>query len=232
METPAMRRPTGIRHYPWHGEEYAREGLDGNGLRLMIVAESHYSEEDAFRQDPDATTKIVRWLAMREDTLGRPGRYHPFFRRLQRLVEPSDVGSLADRRRFWQRIAFYNYVQRMMWNRWERPTSADLEEAAGMFRAVLTWCRPDLVLITSRLVWRELHSQGHLSAVSNGGSGGPTHLHRLSFGEQAAMAVGIPHPMWRRFRPVEHRPAVAELLAAGASMQPSAQLASRPRWAG
>jgi hypothetical protein len=131
---------------PWIGNRYTAEGI--RGVRLLILGEAHYgtggSENNAF------TTEIVR-------KLGQEGRFR-FFSATQRLV----IGGRgwlpkAARVEFWERVAFYNYVQsfpgpRARW----RPTPAMWEAARAPFLQTLQEVAPQLLLILGRELRRHL----------------------------------------------------------------------------
>jgi hypothetical protein len=86
---------------PWIGSRYATDGI--KGIRLLILGEAHYGTGEAERQKTH-TTEIVRLLAQKS-------RFR-FFTATQRLVS-GGRGWLSDQERveFWERVAFYNYIQ-------------------------------------------------------------------------------------------------------------------------
>jgi hypothetical protein len=86
---------------PWIGSKYRTEGL--NGLRLLILGEAHYG--NAGNECQTETTDVIRRMALQKDCL-------PFFSRLQHVVLGTR-GYLSDaaRKDFWERIAFYNFIQ-------------------------------------------------------------------------------------------------------------------------
>jgi hypothetical protein len=130
---------------PWVGTKYAELP---DGKRVLIVAESHYTDE----QDPE---KIPQWMegAMSDKTFTRaivteglidcdwPNR--TFATMHQLFYGP------ADRKAFWTNLAFYNIVQRPMWYRTgnpERPTWEDFWNGWKPFLKVVEILKPDHVL--------------------------------------------------------------------------------------
>ena len=90
---------------PWVGPLYWEEGLDG--YRLLILGESHYG--DPGTEYTEFTINVVR-------ELGQEKR-HAFFTKVQKFVMRIPKGvrvSDSDRAAFWNRVAFYNYIQSLL----------------------------------------------------------------------------------------------------------------------
>jgi|GEM_PF-583853 len=135
----------GLTWVPWVGKNYANLPT---GRKVLIVAESHYTNE----QDPE---KIPSWMAgaMADKTFTRavvtegliechwPNR--TFSTMHQLFYSP------VDREAFWHEVAFYNIVQRPMWYRDggpERPTWEDFWKGWEPFLKVVEILKPDHVL--------------------------------------------------------------------------------------
>jgi hypothetical protein len=128
---------------PWIGEKY-EDGLDG-GVQLLVLGESHYgqsgTEEAGFTQ-----TTVVK--------LGQNKR-NPFFTIPAKLVlgmDTSDGISDRERSEFWDRVAFYNYVQEFIDEgaRGDRPTTQMWQEAEEPFLNVLQDLNPDALLVLGK----------------------------------------------------------------------------------
>ncbi len=91
---------------PWLGGRYCKEGI--GGIRLLILGEAHRIKPGEEHAD---FTKDVIGLLVREPRKMEP-RFRRFFTVTQRLV-CGGKGSLSDTERadFWERVAFYNYIQ-------------------------------------------------------------------------------------------------------------------------
>src|SRR5579871_1141391 len=132
---------------PWIGGRYAGEGI--RGVRLLILGESHYSEPKDNRSG--FTEDVVREFVQ--------GRRHRFFTVAQRLVSggrgwPSDT----DRKEFWDRVAFYNYIQTCLQATRCRPTPVMWLAAREPFLQTLGGLvpRPQLLLVLGRELRRNL----------------------------------------------------------------------------
>jgi len=85
---------------PWMGRDYPEGGLFG--LRVLIVAESHYDRPENLRES--YTVDCIRELGQR--------RRFRFFSVVQSLLAGTRGWvSDADRAAFWERVAFCNFVQ-------------------------------------------------------------------------------------------------------------------------
>jgi hypothetical protein len=128
---------------PWIGDRYQSEGL--NGLRLLILGESQYdTDEDQPRPglptENAETQKIVQRLAIDKNT--------SFFTKITKLVRGyrHDFSS-QEKADFWQRVAFYNFVQWWLPNTRIRPTPEMWQAAQAPFLQVLEELKPHLVLV-------------------------------------------------------------------------------------
>ena len=134
---------------PWQGPLYNSEGLSGR--RVLILGESHYGkpEEETAR----FTRECVEFMAKAE-------KGHRFFTVVAKLLLNEAAGvRLTQRRRcwFWDRVAFYNYIQSFPSTTSRvRPTSTMWSYAALCLPGVLAELRPDLVLVLGRELGRRI----------------------------------------------------------------------------
>jgi hypothetical protein len=125
---------------PWQGPLYRAEGLFGR--RVLILGESHYgkAEEETAR----FTRDCVEYMAKAE-------KGYRFFTVVAKLLlnEPAGVKLSQERRRwFWDRVAFYNYVQRFPSTTSRvRPTASMWSQAAQCLPAVISELSPDFMLV-------------------------------------------------------------------------------------
>lgn len=129
---------------PWVGEKYETEGIEG-GVQLLILGESHYGTSG-----PDDSTFTRRVVA----NYGQDDERHAFFTQTAKLVlglTGDDYLSDEQQRQFWDRVAFYNYVQEYAG---ETPggtvTTEMWEDAEEPFLTVLEQLDPDALLILGK----------------------------------------------------------------------------------
>jgi hypothetical protein len=123
---------------PWIGKHYLAKGIDG--VRLLILGESHYGkpgdEYAEFTQDV-----ITEWGQERRD---------PFFTKVAKLLlcPISNVWlSDSDRTEFWEKVAFYNFIQVFLPKARKRPTSEMWEAAKQPLLDVIAELRPHVILV-------------------------------------------------------------------------------------
>lgn len=132
---------------PWIGSQYWDEGL--RGVRVMLLGESHYG--DVGGESPTFTTEVVR-------TWGQEKR-HRFFTITQKLILGLGNGWISDgdRSDFWERVAFYNFVQSFPGpGPRYRPSRAAWEAASDPFLSTLQELEPHLLVVLGLAVSRHL----------------------------------------------------------------------------
>jgi hypothetical protein len=151
---------------PWVGSRYRTDGL--SGVRLLILGESHYG--DAGTESRSFTSEVVReW--------GQKKRLR-FFTLTQKLVLGLDPGwvSLEERMEFWERVAFYNFVQCFPGPRPRyRPTEAMWKAAVKPFLATLEELDPHLLLVLGFKIYSQLPlvpSSVHICYIQHPSSAG------------------------------------------------------------
>lgn len=158
----ALRRVpkiSGMKFLPWVGENYGRSKLFGHN-RLLIIGASHYEWcrkcwDEHIERGPDTTCRCV------VDGYQEGGIQH--FRNIEyaflnQRCEP------AGREAFWQSIAYYNFVQRMVghWSgggRAAAPTPEMWREGRDLFPKVIRTLKPDFVVVLGRTVWEQMPEQ-------------------------------------------------------------------------
>lgn len=125
------------RFHPWVGPLYDAGLRDG--LRTLIVGESHYDSEDG----PDLT----RWSI---DAHLAGGNW-----RFNRTVEAIAPGLSAqfESRFFWERVAFVNMVQTVMIDIRERPNADHGMQGWRALRRTIDELKPDVMMVFSRFAW-------------------------------------------------------------------------------
>jgi hypothetical protein len=157
---------------PWVGSLYRNEGIGGK--RLLILGESHYGGPAC--DYPTFTTEIIEEMALQKGRL-------PFFARIQRLVVGGrGVFSDEERNDFWQRVAFYNYIQTALEVLGDRPTGEMWQSAQSAFIETLNELSPDIVLVLG------IELRRNMPAISNG----------ITYCEiQHPSAIGFSYDRWQ-----------------------------------
>jgi hypothetical protein len=136
-----------VRFSPWIGDQF-QSGL--RGLRLLIVGESHYGPKNQ-NYDPGFTVNCVRNVVRGEWKL-------KFFGNLQSNLADAGLGvesptCLRARKEFWERVAFYNYIQEMISAPGIAPSTSAWERAREPFREVLNELQPNCVLFACKRLY-------------------------------------------------------------------------------
>ena len=133
---------------PWVGDNYWR-GFEG-GPRLLILGESHYDDDGP---DKSLTQQLTREYA--------EGKWrHRFWTMTMQVVTGRDKSEI-DRMRFWQSVAFYNFIQEFVGSRPRtRPSAEAWLSASHPFEAVLEALRPQALLVLGVALWDNLPKYG------------------------------------------------------------------------
>lgn len=139
---------------PWVGKKYWLEGL--SGVRVLLLGESHYG--DAGTESPTFTAEIVKEWAQ--------SKRSRFFTVVQKLVlglGASDWVSDEQRSEFWERVAFYNFVQAFSGGEPRvRPSAQMWSAAAKPFLATVEELKPQVLVVLG------YELQGHLPIIPPG----------------------------------------------------------------
>lgn len=126
---------------PWIGSEYQAEGIDG--LRVLILGESHYG---APPERPSFTSEIIAKWGQRKRS--------KFFTVTQRLVSldaSRGYVPMHSRREFWEKVAFYNYVQKFVGTKArQRPTAEHWENAKQPLLLTIQELKPDVLVVLGK----------------------------------------------------------------------------------
>ncbi|MFM0502914.1 cytidine/deoxycytidylate deaminase family protein [Paraburkholderia caffeinilytica] len=142
---------------PWIGSKYEAEGF--RGLRVLVVAESHYGNRRSER--PTATPELVKALGQRlkhPDATARL-RKHPHFARIVTAVSgaaSASVFTTQERADFWERVCYYNFLQEFVPAARVAPPAESWSAGKAAFIDVLATLRPDVVIAFSKRLGRTL----------------------------------------------------------------------------
>jgi len=160
---------------PWIGAKYEAEGF--RGLRILIVAESHYGSKRSERRT--ATPELVKAFGQRlkhPDAAARL-RKHPHFARIVTAVSGAARASMLttpERADFWERVCYYNFIQEFMSAPRVLPSAKSWDAGKKAFREVLATVQPDVVVAFSkrlRAVLKPLCSEVPLAGLHHPSTG-------------------------------------------------------------
>jgi hypothetical protein len=192
---------------PWRFDpsNLDRRDITLHGLRVLVVAESHYRER---RPDSDfkrsETQEIVNLHGI--GVTSSSARSSLFRKIAETLADDEAQGAGV-----WQRIHFYNYFQRVMDDPSEDPTPEDFRDAVVPFDAVLAALRPDAILVMSARVWKKMKNE----CIESGDCALGTIFDFNAGGSLKIPGAHTHHPSARpphRFEPEHWRPRVLDFL--------------------
>jgi hypothetical protein len=186
---------------PWRGEIYGDKNNLVDGVRLLVLGESHhckYAHEIGTTQ-PETTREVVQKYTLE--------KRHRFFTNITQVISGKkrwqlDAGELDS---LWNSICFYNYVPVFVADGPRiRPTPDMFRLGAEPFMRVLRKLEPDAILVCGFQLWWWV-----LNDLPDGFSGTPREIRSYRIGP--ALAVPIKHPS-TAFSSTQWRPVVASLI--------------------
>lgn len=220
----ASRQP---KFQPWKEEGYGRANELGLPARLLVLGESHYNDlkgED--RKDWEGYFDGQPTVGVIREYCQDGGR--PFFTKLVRTILGRETSTTTreERTRFFNSVAFCNYVQDSVGEAHnKRPTREMWEEAAAPFRATLESLCPTHILACGMRLWRNMPYDedfwtqpsdtlvGCLDSVRLPTPRRPSKIlgcYRHSEGQSVVLAIH--HPSWKRYQPRAWYPVVKRFL--------------------
>ena len=130
---------TKLKWLPWVGRCFSERP---QGARLLIVGESHYEWEGGGSKDALQKPKFTRRVVS-EHAITRKVCPSPIFDNLSLLLFGTGQ---YERERFWSDVAFYNFVQRPMKDKSERPSREDFVSGWSTFTDVIPVLKPSHAL--------------------------------------------------------------------------------------
>lgn len=143
---------------PFIGRYYANRGLFGK--RIMILGESHYCDGGCCdcrlcRQCAMFTQNVLR------DFLDERKERQNWMRTFVKF-ERSLVGKMTDwalRRKIWNSVMFYNYLQVAMTGPRKAGTSAQYKQAATAFFEVIDKYEPECIIVWGKRLWNNMPNE-------------------------------------------------------------------------
>ena len=153
----------GLTWLPWCGKNYDKN-------RILIVAESHYGGETEFEADGSAkpdkefTRRFVSRHADGVNMWKMPNN-------LMRAVWDGDC-RVERRKVFWENVAFYNHVQKLMeLATRQRPSDEDFENGWDVFPEVVKILKPDYCLFVGLQAFKSFGDKMQEKGLSFEGKG-------------------------------------------------------------
>lgn len=186
---------------PWKGGTFGE-----NDVRLLILGESHHGTNPT----PDWTVDVVRRYIANQET-------EPWFSTFTKIgqVITGRKRSEIDRSRFWNSIAYYNYVQEVVagFARGPSPSPEMFTRSLPAFLNVISELRPTHILALGLYLWRNRppFSAAHSVLTCEGKTSQCGYYASPDSGHRA-LAIGIQHPSAGFSAPAWH-PLVAKFLS-------------------
>lgn len=173
---------------PWVGSQYPK----GN-VKLLLLGESHYDER---KPSPSFTIDLIHEYANGEWT-------HRYWTQIMQVVSGKRYLEI-DKHSFWNKYAFYNYIQELVaGSAGVAPTKQMIESAIIPFSEVLSALKPTHLLVLSKRLWEYLPSDGRPGDdLIIGNQKRDTWLYPISEGK--VKATWLPHPSYRFSAPKWH----------------------------
>lgn len=196
-----MTQPT---FRPWKPSDDPRF----NGLKLLIVGESHYDEGEPppAEQVSSFTSEIVmRWGANAEG-------YQRFFGNIYASFNDDGAHwSSGQFKRFWTSVNFYNYVQSFVPGQSRvRPTARQFSGSADAFHAVLDDLKPEAIVVVGQTTWDLMSDRG--AKLVERDEDGLGSIYRYEYNGGSCLAGHTHHPSSIGYSADYWRPRVGRFL--------------------
>lgn len=142
-----------VKFKPFVGKNYTT-GICGK--RIMVLGESHYCAHES-EAIPEITNNIIvdLWNSDSEHE-GFKNTYTKFIKALS----GTESVSFEEKREWWNKVLFYNYVQVAMSQPRESPSASDFRNSETAFFEVLNQYCPDCILVWGRRLYEHLPRKG------------------------------------------------------------------------
>lgn len=131
---------------PWIGAEYKK---GWNGLRTLVMGESHYEWEEAQSLKSTLTIDCI-------DDQINGGNSKQFWTNIA-VAFMGHVPTISEKRSFWNSVAFYNFIQESVgFGSRVRPTPDMWKNARVPFSKILETHRPQFLVVMGKQVWNSL----------------------------------------------------------------------------
>jgi len=148
-----MQATADSQHIYWMGENYTKGGF--NGLQLLFVGESTYHDPHSPEKKALPTSKNLITAVLN----GEQGRWTSFYTKIYKVTtgRTHETPSKEDIKRFWESVAFVNYIPVPIASTSRvRPTNDQWESAREPFLKVLAEVNPDGIILLGKELGRKL----------------------------------------------------------------------------
>ena len=143
-----------VRLAPWIGKNYRTTGFAGK--RILALGESHYCE-NASDATEDITRKVIADLF---DPQSKHEAYMNTYTKFAKALLGCRALTFEDKERFWNSVAFYNYVQFPMSRPRMVPSRGNFKNSEAAFFEVLEMLSPDIVIVWGHRLYNNLPQGG------------------------------------------------------------------------
>lgn len=191
-----------INFYPWVGENF-QEGLAGK--KILILGESHYCKEQLAEGgvcypccQRDKMTEKLGCFSQTEDVIDSyidtysGESYLQTFLCFERAVCGREI-SKEERAKFWNHVAFYNYIQYSQGG--PRLPLQEAEDSSNAFKAVLETLMPDCIVIWGvDKLWNRLPDWGGNETKISIDNGDSVKVWNYTINGKNIPAMAVHHP--------------------------------------
>jgi hypothetical protein len=174
----------------WVGSNFSRSA---NG-RLLVLGESHYGHP--YTTESEFTVDFIKkYLDKTKKRRFVTNIMQVVDGKSHKQIDPSD---------FWNRVAFCNYIQRVLSKSNVAPSAKDWPMAEEPFFAVLDVLKPRCILVLSKRLWQRMSRRFQTAEqLMVGGINREARIYEYRNGK--AVATWIPHPSyafnWKKYSP-------------------------------
>lgn len=126
-----------LQYYPFIGKNYktAKE-------QILIVGESHYAENNKESEEIHKDAYLTR-AVVNDKGIARSYGKTKTFTNFHKAMVSNDT---FDSQKFWDLLAFYNFVQRPMFSSKHRPNTKDFKDGWRTFYKVIDVIKPTVII--------------------------------------------------------------------------------------
>ena len=142
-----------IKFLPWVGNNYPK-GISGR--QVLILGESHYCAHPS-EAVPRLTQNVIEDLF---DPNSPFEAYKNIYTKFERALAGYEVPQ-SDKRKVWNSVMFYNYVQEAMTGPRIEPSSQQFHDSEAAFFEVLNQYKPHKIIAWGSRLYNNLPRKGH-----------------------------------------------------------------------
>ena len=135
---------------PWVGAHFFQQTS-----KLLFLGESHYGVV-ADGSEVDFTTEVIRRQFGEGLDVDQERERYVLQSKIERMFCDRQELTKEDSRLFWNKCAFYNFVQGHLDSQKQRPTGRQFEDSVPSFCEVIGKLQPNVVVILGLATWNHL----------------------------------------------------------------------------